>query len=237
MQPEPGWGLPSVRAWSAACVGPPAFPVGAFRAKGRRCQRMRHRRHCPVQRGLQTSRSPHPPAASQQLRVGSWPPIPPGDAVQHPWVLQCWRGPGTQRHRAPLITLMVPPYTPSWLPAHLGGLQFLHGGLLCHMGHGGLWHHPVNPAHHPAGCGQCRGVSSWQEPCSRGAHCPGNTSCTSCSHCLLSSPERSLVSFCFHVLLGKHSTAAQPEQAQLSSSSLTAVVGKLDVLFYSHHGR
>lgn len=125
MQPEPGWGLPSVRAWSAACVGPPAFPVGAFRAKGRRCQRMRHRRHCPVQRGLQTSRSPRPPAASQQLRVGSWPPIPPGDAVQHPWVLQCWRG---QAHKGTghLSSHSWCPHTPQ-----AGSLLTLAGSSSC----------------------------------------------------------------------------------------------------------
>lgn len=170
----------------------------------------------------------------QQLRVGMHPGphpswgccgAPPGAAVlgmdaEAPGIFQHAHG--------------VPHYPPKWLPAHLNWLWLLHRDLLCHMGCRGLGNHPVDPAHHPAGCGQCRGVSSWQEASSRGAHCPGNTTCTSCSRCLQSSPKRSLVSLRFHVLLGKHGTAAQPDQTPLNSSSLTVVVSKLHSLFEAY---
>lgn len=139
----------------------------------------------------------------------------------HPSWGCCSAGDGCRGTRHLSSCSWCPHHPPSQLPAHLSWLQLLHRSLLCHMGHRGLGDHPVNPAHHPAGCRQGRGVSSWQEPSSRAAHCPGSTSCTSCSlSCLLSS---SLVSFRLHVLLGKHGTAARAGHTQLNPSSLTAL--------------
>lgn len=58
MQPEPGWGLPSVRACarSAASVGPPAFAVGAFRQKAKGVRERGTGDTVPAQSGLQTPR-------------------------------------------------------------------------------------------------------------------------------------------------------------------------------------
>lgn len=186
MQPEPVWALPSVRARAAASVGPAAFPVGAFRAKGRRCQRMRHRGHCPCSKVATNPRDSLSsfcfPAAQS-----SWPPSLLGMLWSIPGC--CSAGGGCRGTRHLSSCPWCPHHPPGWLPADLSWLQLLHRGLLCHTGHGGLGDHSVNPAHHPADCGHCRGVSSWQEPSSRGAQCPGNASCTSCSHCLLKGPR------------------------------------------------
>lgn len=227
VQPEPVWALPSVRAWSAASLRPPAFPVDAFRAKGRRCQRMRHRGHCPCSKVAANPRDSPPsccfPAA--QSRNASWPPF----LLGMPWSIPgCHSAGGGCRGTRHLSSCpWCPHHPPGWRPADLSWLQLLHRGLLCHMGHRGLGDHPVNPAHHPAGCGQCRGLSSWQKPRSRGTQCPGSTSCTSCSRCLLRCPKRSLVSFRFHVLLRKQGTAAQPEQTWLNSSSFATIVSSI----------
>lgn len=144
--------LPSLRAQSAASPGPPAFPIGAFRVKGRRWWSGRLREPCRLPTGgCKPQGLPILPAAPQQLLPG---PIPPGDAVEHSWVLQA--GLDAEAWGVSLPCSQGPQDHPKGLPAHLSWLQVPHrcqGGLTRQMGHRGLGNHPLDPAQHPPACG------------------------------------------------------------------------------------
>jgi len=226
-------GLPAVHPWSAASPGPPAFPVGAFVAKDRRCQKVMCRGQCPPLRGgCKPQRLPVPPATSHQLSGGMHPGPHPSRGAEHPWVPRCWSW--VQRHRASLHRACgVPgiPQTGSPLTSAGSGSCTGAGGVsFVRWGPGG-WGttRSIQPSI-PLPAGSKEGSPAGERPAAA-VQAPRGAPSASAAHAVSGQPKRSSASLCFHGLPGQRSTAARPDQTQLSSPPATVIGSKLCPLF------